>query len=70
MLLRHALANPDNISALLLFQLQVGIKDSKAELSHEGIDVQLDIIFEEFIFDCFIRWICAHIFEQWLVLLK
>ena len=38
--LSHTLADPDDVSALLLFQLEEGVEDTEVELLHEGVLVQ------------------------------
>ena len=38
--LGDALADPDDVAALLLLQLEEGVEDAKVELLHEGILVQ------------------------------
>ena len=38
--LSNALADPDDVAALLLLQLEEGVEDAKVELLHEGILVQ------------------------------
>ena len=38
--LSHTLADPDDVAALLLFQLEEGVEHAKVELLHEGILVQ------------------------------
>lgn len=42
-LLGHAFGDPDDIAALLLFQLQVGVEDSEVELLHECVDIQFHL---------------------------
>lgn len=43
MTLRDAFRNPDNISALLLFQSDVSVEDAELKLSHEGVNHQLHL---------------------------
>src|SRR5690349_12951335 len=43
MLLCDAFCNPHDVATFLLFQLQVGVENSKVELLHESIDVQFDL---------------------------
>lgn len=38
--LSHTLADPDDVAALLLFQLEEGVEHTEVELLHEGILVQ------------------------------
>ena len=38
--LSHTLADPDDVAALLLLQLEEGVEDAKVELLHEGILIQ------------------------------
>ena len=41
--LGDALGNPHDIPALLLFQLQKRVEDTKVELLHKSVDVQFDL---------------------------
>ncbi len=45
--LSHALGDPHDVPALLLFQLQKGVEDAEVELLHEGVHVQLDLWSDE-----------------------
>ena len=38
--LSHTLADPDDVPALLLFQLEEGVEHTEVELLHEGVLVQ------------------------------
>ena len=38
--LSHTLADPDDVAALLLFQLEEGVEHTEVELLHEGVLVQ------------------------------
>lgn len=35
--------DPDDISAFLLFQFQIRIKDAEMKLSQEGVDIEFDL---------------------------
>lgn len=41
--LRYALGNPDDVTTLLLLQLQERVEDAKVELLQERVHVQLDL---------------------------
>jgi hypothetical protein len=41
--LSDALCDPDDVSALLLLQLEERVEDAKVELLHERVHVQLDL---------------------------
>ena len=41
--LSDALCNPDDVSALLLFQLEERVENAKVELLHERVDIQFDL---------------------------
>ena len=43
MLLGNAFGNPDNVSALLLLELQVRVEDSEMELLHKAVNIQLHL---------------------------
>jgi hypothetical protein len=43
MLLRNAFSNPDDISAFLLFQLQIGIEGTEVELAKKCIHVKFNL---------------------------
>lgn len=48
-LLRNALCDPHDISALLLLQLEIGIEDPKVELVEKGIDIELYLMLKELV---------------------
>merc|ERR1719219_3207246 len=50
MFLCHTFGNPNDISAFLFFQFQIGVENSKVELLHKGVDVQLDLVLEKLVF--------------------
>ena len=54
MLLGHTLRNPDDVSAFLLFQLEVGVEDPEVELLHKRVHVQLNLLLEELVFQRFV----------------
>merc|ERR1719312_103727 len=69
MFLSHALSYPDDVATLLLLQLQERVKHSKVELLHERIDVQLDLVLEELVFERLVSRVGAGAFEALFVVL-
>lgn len=63
MLLSHALGDPDDVAVLLLFELEERIEDAVAELAHERVQVHLDLLLEETVFDCLVAWVRADVVE-------
>jgi len=68
MFLCDALWNPDYVTALLLLELQVWVEDTKVELLHEAVDVQLDLVLEKFVLQCLLARIISSAFKQLAVL--
>jgi len=66
--LRNALRDPDNVPALLLLQLQVGVEHAAVELLHERVHVQLHLVLEELVLQGFLARVVARPFEQTAVL--
>ena len=69
MFLRNAFCNPHNIATFLLFQFQIRVKDSKMKLLHKSIDVQFDLILEEFVFQSLFARIGTGALKTLLVVL-
>jgi len=67
MLLRHTFGNPHNIPAFLLLQFQVGVENSKVELLHKGVHIQLDFVLEKLVFQCFFARVGARAFKALFV---
>ena len=69
MLLSNALRNPNDVSVLLLLQLQQRIEHPIAELSHKSIQVHFDLLLKELILNRLVTSIRSNILKQWLILL-
>ena len=69
-MLRNALGDPDNVPALLFFQLQEGIEYTKMELLHKCVSVQVDFVLEKLVFQCFFARVGARAFKALFVVLQ
>ena len=67
-MLRNALGDPDNVPALLFFQLQEGIEYTKMELLHKCVSVQVDFVLEKLVFQGSFAWVSSCSFKAHLVI--
>ena len=54
----------------LLLQFQVGVENSKVELLHKGVHIQLDFVLEKLVFQCFFARVGARAFKALFVVLQ
>ena len=57
-------------TSYLLLQFQVGVENSKVELLHKGVHIQLDFVLEKLVFQCFFARVGARAFKALFVVLQ
>lgn len=63
-LLGNALGDPDDVTALLLLQLEVCVEDTEVELLQKGVHVQLHLVLEELVLQRLVAGIVAGSVKQ------
>merc|ERR1719382_2009853 len=66
--LSHTLADPDDVPALLLLQLEEGVEHTEVELLHEGVLVQPHLLLKELVLEGLLARVGAGALEALLVL--